>query len=492
MSSLYRLRNIHRNTTGIDATALECFLCTKRFTNPKSLPCIHSFCLGCLDKLVKESNGKITCPICFEVCEIPTGGLKKLQDNIFINGLLDHVTKLEQKSAPTCGCKKEASFSCRDCDELYCGDCKDAHKRMKIAKDHSIITMKEYNTIDPVERLASKPVICSEHTMPLQFYCESHKIPVCVGCTQVQHPRDGSHEIIDIKDAFKAFSENATEHIETADKTLLSARQMVEALKEKKEAASLNYSKCKKDIIKQTEDLYRLIRHHKEEQLQNLEESHKQKMIMLESQVSKVESSITKLSSMRGITDNLTKSPNKVMALMNSSVASEKLTKLLLDEDSRQPQELPTLNYNLNSRLSQSLDSKVVERLRGEKTLLSPNETTIEVHQQGVPSKMARFLGVRLEHTLSITTRNALGDIKHIIDAKVKCLGIDRKSNNKIIDGVTVTDEQNGYYHISSVTPFTNCTIICLIIDRSNVYVNTIEFDKHGKGSTHGMQFKPF
>ncbi|XP_033114245.1 tripartite motif-containing protein 45-like isoform X2 [Anneissia japonica] len=336
---------------GIEATALQCPLCLDRFTNPKLLPCVHSFCLVCVEKWVKESKGRLSCPTCRKVCKIPKEGLKKLPNNIFIIGLLDYVTALEQKSVPKCACQKAASYFCQECEELYCTECKDSHRIIKTARDHTILSLEEYKSIDPVEKFASKPINCPKHTMPFHFFCDTCKKPVCVGCTQLEHPRSNDHNIIDTKDAFQTISTVASQLVAASDEKLLSLRASIKKLKKSESLLNSNYTKCKTDIRRQRDELCQLIDLRMDDQLQNLESCYKQKLKVNGTQINEVELAIAKLSSMREISHNLVKSPNQVMALMSISDACGRLQEVLDEEVSTKPQESSNMRYYPNSTL---------------------------------------------------------------------------------------------------------------------------------------------
>ena len=69
---------------------LICPTCRELYKKPKYLPCYHSYCEECLVKLMVHSN--ITCPECRKTSVIPSGEVKQLPNNFFINRLLDEVT----------------------------------------------------------------------------------------------------------------------------------------------------------------------------------------------------------------------------------------------------------------------------------------------------------------------------------------------------------------------------------------------------------------
>ena len=108
------LNNLHEE--------VSCSVCMTTFTDPKQLPCLHSFCLHCLNEILRTSGRHdiITCPECRKESRVPSSGnLKDLLTNFRINSLLD---VLAIKECNTTGVK------CGNCDNksshsLYCFQC---------------------------------------------------------------------------------------------------------------------------------------------------------------------------------------------------------------------------------------------------------------------------------------------------------------------------------------------------------------------------------
>ena len=47
------------------ASLTDCAICQEEFTNPKQLPCTHTFCLKCLEELLRiRPRRSFTCPEC--------------------------------------------------------------------------------------------------------------------------------------------------------------------------------------------------------------------------------------------------------------------------------------------------------------------------------------------------------------------------------------------------------------------------------------------
>ena len=58
----------------------ECSICLETLTQPKLLPCSHTFCLTCLQtySLSKTPKDTLLCPMCQGLFKVPTEGLDKL------------------------------------------------------------------------------------------------------------------------------------------------------------------------------------------------------------------------------------------------------------------------------------------------------------------------------------------------------------------------------------------------------------------------------
>ena len=57
----------------------ECAVCFEEYDTPKLLPCTHTFCLKCLEKL--EQNKRIICPTCNKRHKVPDRGAQAFMEN---------------------------------------------------------------------------------------------------------------------------------------------------------------------------------------------------------------------------------------------------------------------------------------------------------------------------------------------------------------------------------------------------------------------------
>ena len=184
-----------------------CPVCTNRFTNPKQLPCLHSFCLHCLQRIQATSGIRdtILCPECRGNFAIPgNGDLNTLPTNFRLNSLLDALPVTECKTrAVKCGnCDKrrQESAYCFTCCSFWCDDCLPSHNRIKTFKEHHALALKDFRDED-FENILKQPTFCAKHEKKeLELFCRVCKTTICNSCALIDHE---GHAKIALEDAAK-------------------------------------------------------------------------------------------------------------------------------------------------------------------------------------------------------------------------------------------------------------------------------------------------
>ncbi|KAL3891445.1 hypothetical protein ACJMK2_003707 [Sinanodonta woodiana] len=199
-----------------------CPICLEQFNIPRQLPCAHSFCEKCLQSHITTQAGKITelsnikCPVCRNpagpfIKDRPTSEWATLFPvNTALQSIFPAKSKVDRlcDACNTDGNTVAAEGFCIVCKEAMCEDCLKAHRKLKIAKDHTILSVEEL-TCNPenVMKLA-EGFSCSEHHgEDIKYYCKNHKIPCCATCFINSHKI--CSKVIDLKEELPALlSEN--------------------------------------------------------------------------------------------------------------------------------------------------------------------------------------------------------------------------------------------------------------------------------------------
>ena len=182
---------------------VSCSVCMCTFTEPKQLPCLHSFCLHCLNELQRTSGlrAKITCPECRKQFRIPgSGNPSELPTNFRINSLLD-VLAIKQcnTTGVKCGnCDKRSAQSlyCFQCYAFWCEDCITAHNLIRANKDHRALALKDFQDQD-IEDVLKRPAFCQKkhhEKEELKFFCKDCEVAICNSCVATIH--DGHAKVI--------------------------------------------------------------------------------------------------------------------------------------------------------------------------------------------------------------------------------------------------------------------------------------------------------
>ena len=263
---------------------LTCPICYQLFNNPKYLPCHHSYCEQCLEKMRVEN--KIICPECRKEAAVPPGGVKDLPNNFFINRMVDELVlkrKVEGEEEVKCDeCEEDEPVVayCPECNSFLCQFCYETHKRNKRFRGHGIVPLTElrYNKHVTIQPKAKAP-ICKEHDIELLFYCETCEQLICMYCTVKEH-NGHNHDTV---------KKMATKHRNELKDVTAPVNEMIRDLSE----AHDNIDKMKKKIRRQGDEVDKKIDQHYNELIQKLMKQKEQVKQQAHDAVSQKEKALT-------------------------------------------------------------------------------------------------------------------------------------------------------------------------------------------------------
>ena len=191
---------------------VSCSVCMCTFTDPKQLPCLHSFCLHCLNGIQRTSGvrGKITCPECRRQFQISgSGNPSELPTNFRINSMLDVLAIKECSTANVkCGnCDKRSAQTsyCFQCCSFWCEKCILGHDMMRANNEHRTLALKDFQDQD-IKAVLERPAFCQKkhhEKEELKFFCKDCKVAICSTCAVTLHEGHGKMPLQEATDERK-------------------------------------------------------------------------------------------------------------------------------------------------------------------------------------------------------------------------------------------------------------------------------------------------
>ena len=186
-----------------------CTICHSSYSDPRLLPCLHSFCRACLSRLV-SGRTTVKCPLCKTEHNLGTGGVAKLLPNT----QLASKASLPVQKCGQCRTQKVVSF-CSECESYLCDLCHQAHTRMAIFQTHKVVDSSQAQM-----KPKPKSFKCLDHPKEsLDVYCVSCKVVICRDCALYTHQghkfKPGEDAATDIKRRLTSNRDQLQTHLET-------------------------------------------------------------------------------------------------------------------------------------------------------------------------------------------------------------------------------------------------------------------------------------
>ena len=133
--------------TKITEASLTCSICLRRFRKPRALPCLHSYCEGCLVEYAPSGTEILMCPLCQEKITIPDGDVSKFKLDFRLQSQVEEANRYEKEAGilyeeTTCNCCEDeaaALAKCDQCDQMLCKFGVKAHKNFKTLRAHDVV-----------------------------------------------------------------------------------------------------------------------------------------------------------------------------------------------------------------------------------------------------------------------------------------------------------------------------------------------------------------
>jgi len=213
------MATLHRLIKYVDDLT-KCSICLDDIVDPKSLPCLHTFCLKCIRGHCRNnsSGDQVNCPICRTLFAIPHPGVEQLKSNFFIEGLVEAkkgsrgAGESDGVSCEVCNGdtnpSRAATVYCSGCSQTLCGSCSKIHQKIP-GGGHIIVP---FGTNWKADLLKVRGSFCTVHPgNKLEIHCTTCHVNICATCSVLKHRK---HDLNDIIDTYKTFSETLTRDVQ--------------------------------------------------------------------------------------------------------------------------------------------------------------------------------------------------------------------------------------------------------------------------------------
>ena len=275
---------------------LTCPVCFDLYTNPKTLPCLHSFCEACIERFPQNKEGEtyyLSCPTCRHRTELPGGGTGAFPIAFHINNL------------------------------------KEIHSLMKNAALR----------LNP-----QQPSICKDHEKPLELFCETCDSVICYNCIVCTH-KDHEYDLV---------SASYTKHCQELKHSLNPVKEKVEALKKILSALAEREGEIREkgegvlgEIHEMVEEMMNALRHSERKLSEEARRVTDAKLEVLSGQAKSAQMSLSILEDIVGYVEQNLKTGTPQQVLRSKKQMMERMSEVTTQIDVEELEPIEKANFSL-------------------------------------------------------------------------------------------------------------------------------------------------
>ena len=299
---------------------MECPICTEVYTDPRVLPCVHTYCLKCIEAWSdKQPGDKLACPVCRKEFTLPSNRVDELPKNFYVANFLEikelqmkELSIVESKTSPCEACsgdeesesevQNEASVYCVECQMKLCKICERGHKAIKATRSHKLVQIGEHVDADILYQ-SLPPASCDKHKhKKLKYYCFECKSAICMVCFVEDHKSHNCSDINKVEDDFRKQMTSDTDSIAAGvDK----CGEMLESLEKEKNEFVEQVEKTRVEISEKAEQLKQMIDDHREKLMNELSAMKQTRMKEIESLREEIERQLLSMETYKKYVDEV-------------------------------------------------------------------------------------------------------------------------------------------------------------------------------------------
>ena len=346
-----------------------CFVCKRTFTDAKQLPCLHSFCLHCLNGIQRTGGvrGKITCPKCKRQFQISGSGNPSELPSLDVLA----ITKCKTANVKCGNCYQRSAQTlyCFQCCSFWCEECILGHNIIRTSKEHRTLALKDFQDQD-IEALLKRPEFCQmkhHENKKLEFFCKDCKVAVCHTCVVTLH--EGHGKML-FQEAVEARKPRINSTVQSLKEKLTEKRRKVEQVDQKSAEVKIQIADVKSQVKTSADQMIAIIEARKQDVFETVDNQGKKLLDSLTLKKSEVETQVALIESAIEETVSLLKRSFGT-EILGFSETFDTILQEQSTQGNRHSECIPRISFTKSEKLINVLNSEGIGKV---KTVFSETE----------------------------------------------------------------------------------------------------------------------